>query len=144
MNSDFEELLSLFNANEVRYLVVGGYAVMLYTEPRYTKDLDVWIEANEGNAARVFRALAEFGAPLAGLTPTDFAQEGCFYQLGRPPVRVDILMSIEGVAFEDAWGNRQESVLGAQKAWFIGRADLIKNKRASGRHIDLHDADLLG
>ena len=144
MNSDFEELLSLFNANEVKYLVVGGYAVMLYTEPRYTKDLDVWIEASEGNAARVFRALAEFGAPLFGLTAADFAKEGCFYQLGRPPVRVDILMSIDGVAFEEAWGNRQESVLGSQKAWFIGRADLIKNKRASGRHIDLHDADLLG
>ena len=144
MNSDFEELLSLFNASEVKYLVVGGYAVMLYTEPRHTKDLDVWIEASEENATRVFDALVEFGAPLSGLTPADFAQEGCFYQLGRPPVRVDILMSIDGVAFKEAWSNRQESVLGTQKAWFIGRADLIKNKRASHRHIDLHDADLLG
>ncbi len=90
MNSDFEELLSLFNANDVKYLVVGGYAVMLYTEPRYTKDLDIWIEPSEDNAARVFRALSKFGAPLSGLTPSDFAHEGCFYQVGIPPVRVDI------------------------------------------------------
>ncbi len=79
MISDFEELLKLFNDNDVRYLVVGGYAVMLYTEPRYTKDLDLWIDASEDNAAKVFRALAEFGAPLSGLSANDFAQEGFFY-----------------------------------------------------------------
>lgn len=143
MNSDFEELLSLFTANGVRYLVVGGHAVMLYTEPRYTKDLDLWIEPTEDNAARVFRALTDFGAPLSAMTPADFAAEGCFYQLGRPPARVDILMSIDGVSFGQAWNNRQEAALGSQQVWFISRADLIRNKRASGRHIDLHDADLL-
>jgi len=123
---------------------VGGYAVMLYTEPRYTKDLDIWIDPSPENAGKVFRALAEFDAPLAGLSPSDFSKEGFFYQLGRPPARVDILMSVDGLSFGDAWGNRQESVLGGQVAWFVGRGDLIKNKRASGRHIDLHDADLLG
>jgi hypothetical protein len=143
MNSDFQELLNLFNRDGVRYLIVGGHAVMLYTEPRYTKDLDIWIETNKDNAARVFAALAEFGAPLAGLTPDDFSREGFFYQLGRPPARIDILMSIEGLTFEQAWENRQKAKLGNQETWFIGRADLIKNKRASGRHIDLHDADLL-
>ena len=116
---------------------------MLYTGPRYTKDLDLWVEASEDNAARVFRALAAFGAPLAGMTPADFAAEDCFYQLGRPPARVDILMSIDGMSFEHAWNNRQQAALGSQQAWFICRADLIRNKRASGRHIDLHDADLL-
>jgi hypothetical protein len=144
MNSDFKDLLSLFNRNVVRYLIVGGYAVMQYTEPRYTKDLDVWIDASHENADRAFRALAEFGAPLVGLTPADFAREGFFYQLGRPPARIDILMSVDGLSFREAWENRHESVVGGQTAWFIGRADLIKNKRASGRHIDLHDADLLG
>ena len=144
MNSDFAELLNLFNANEVRYLVVGGYAVMLYAEPRYTKDLDLWIEPTADNAAKAFRALAEFGAPLSGLSPSDFAHEGFFYQLGLPPARIDILMSIDGVQFEEAWRNRKEASLGTQPAWFIGRDELIKNKRASGRHIDLHDADLLG
>ena len=143
MNSDFEDLLKRFNASSVRYLIVGGYAVMFYTEPRYTKDLDIWIDPRPENAGKVFRALAEFGAPLAGLSPSDFSKEGFFYQLGRPPARVDILMSVDGLSFEDAWKNRQESVLEGQVAWFVGRGDLIKNKRASGRHIDLHDADLL-
>jgi hypothetical protein len=143
MNSGFEELLSAFNRSDVRYLIVGGHAVMLYTEPRYTKDLDVWIEASEENAARVFKALAEFGAPLTGLDPGDFARQGFFYQLGQPPVRVDILMSIDGVTFEEAWPNRSERVFGSQPVWFIGRSDLIKNKRATGRYIDLHDLDLL-
>jgi hypothetical protein len=91
MSSDFEELLRIFNGNEVRYLIVGGYAVILYTEPRYTKDLDVWVLANHENAARVWRALIEFGAPLVGLCPDDFAHEGFLYQIGQPPVRVDML-----------------------------------------------------
>ena len=143
MHSDFEELLSIFNVHEVRYLIVGGHAVMLYTEPRYTKDLDLWVEPNKENAVRVFRALATFGAPLSGLSPDDFAEEGFFYQIGVPPVRVDILMSVTGLTFADAWPNRNESQIGRQKAWFIGRADLLRNKRASGRHIDLHDAELL-
>ncbi len=143
MSSDFEELLNILNRNEVKYLIVGGYAVMLHTEPRYTKDLDIWIDATEENAARVFRALGSFGAPLAGLVPNDFAREGFFYQIGVPPVRVNILMSLDGLKFEEAWPNRVESAFGAEHAWFIGRADLIKNKRACGRHIDLHDAQLL-
>ncbi len=143
MSSDFEELLRIFNGNEVKYLIVGGYAMMLYTEPRYTKDLEVWVLANPENAGRVWRALAEFGAPLAGLCPDDFAHEGFFYQIGRPPVRVDILMSIDGVKFEEAWPGRTQSHLGAQPACFIGKEDLLKNKRTTARHIDLHDAGLL-
>jgi hypothetical protein len=119
---------------------VGGYAVMLYTEPRYTKDLDVWVQANPENAAKVWRALVEFGAPLTGLGPDNFAHEGFFYQIGQPPVRVDILMSIDGVTFEEAWPKRMESHIGAQPAWFISREDLLKNKRTTGRHIDLDDA----
>ncbi len=143
MSSDFEELLKLFNGNGVKYLVVGGHAVMLYTEPRYTKDLGVWIEASEENAGKVFRSLAAFGAPLTGLSPEDFSREGFFYQVGMPPARVDILMSIDGVRFEDAWPNRNQSELGAQRMWFISRADLVRNKRACGRHIDRHDLELL-
>lgn len=144
MNSNFEELLSIFTENNVRYLIVGGHAVMLYTEPRYTKDLDIWVEADPENAQRVYLSLAAFGAPLAGLTPADFADLGSFYQMGIPPVRVDILMSIDGVTFQEAWPNRQRAKLGESEAWFIGRAELIRNKRAVGRHIDLHDAELLG
>jgi hypothetical protein len=87
--------------------------------------------------------LAQFGASLAGLKPGDFSRQGFFYQLGQPPVRVDILMSLDGVTFEEAWPNRSERSFGKQRAWFIGRSDLIRNKRASGRHIDLHDLELL-
>lgn len=143
MSSDFEELLRIFSGRAVKYLIVGGHAVMLYTEPRYTKVLDIWIEASPENAERVFRALAEFGAPLSGLSAADFAREGFFYQIGLPPARVDILMSVDGLTFEDAWPNRTQAPLGNQPAWFVGRADLVKNKRASGRHIDLHDAESL-
>lgn len=143
MNSDFEELLSIFNENSVRYLIVGGHAVMLYTEPRYTKDLDIWIDASPENGERVYRSLLAFGAPLAGLTAKDFTEEGAFYQVGIPPVRVDILMSIDAVTFAEAWPNRLQSKLGNAPAWFIGRGELIRNKRAVGRHIDLHDAELL-
>ena len=143
MNSDIEELLNIFSENGVRYLIVGGHAVMLYTEPRYTKDLDVWIDASAENARAVYRSLLVFGAPLAGLTAEDFAEEGSFYQMGIPPVRVDILMSLDAVTFAEAWPNRQQSKLGNAEAWFIGRGELIRNKRAVGRHIDLHDAELL-
>ncbi|MEO8597050.1 MAG: hypothetical protein ABI759_27275 [Candidatus Solibacter sp.] len=135
--------MNIFNENEVKYLIVGGHAVMLYTEPRYTKDLDLWVDATAENAALVFRSLLAFGAPLAGLTAQDFGDEGWFYQMGMPPVRVDILMSIDGVTFAEAWRNRQAGKLGKVAAWYIGRQELIRNKKASGRHIDLHDAEQL-
>lgn len=124
-------------------MIVGGHAVMHYTEPRYTKDLDVWVEAEPRNAVKVFNALAEFGAPLAEMTADDFAHEGFFYQLGRPPLRVDVLTSIDGVRFSDAWPRRERAGFGDRVVALISRADLIANKRAVGRHIDLHDAALL-
>ena len=143
MNSDFKELLSLFNENKVSYLIVGGYAVMLHSEPRYTKDLDLWIETSSENAQRVFKALSDFGAPLAGLSAADFAQEDCFYQMGRPPVRVDILMAIDGVRFEEAWRKRLEVNFFGVPSFVISREDLILNKRIAGRPQDLIDADAL-
>ena len=109
-NSTFKDLLSALNGCGAKYLVVGGYAVMLYTEPRYTKDLDIWVEPSPDNALRVFRALAGFGAPLAGIHADDFAVPDLIYQLGVPPSRVDILTSISGVDFADAWGRRQKAV----------------------------------
>jgi hypothetical protein len=95
-NFHFSELLRIFNDNGVRYLVVGGYAVMLWSEPRFTKDLDVWVGDDDDNAARVFRALAEFGAPLSGVRPADFAKPDLICQLGVPPLRVDVLTSYYG------------------------------------------------
>ncbi len=102
---EFSELLNIFNEHEVKYLIVGGFAVMKYSEPRYTKDLDIWVEPSRDNATKVFAALLQFGAPLKGLTEEDFAESG-FYQMGRPPSRIDVMMSLDGVDFSDAWENR--------------------------------------
>ena len=140
MNQDFKELLKIFNEYAVKYLIVGGYAVMKYSEPRFTKDLDVWVEASSENAKNIFQSLKSFGSPLEGLTEADFAQDG-FYQMGRPPVRIDILMSISGVEFQNAWGNRVQTDFDGVAAYFIGLADLIANKKASGRLQDLADVE---
>ncbi len=118
-NFHFSELLKIFNANGVKYLVVGGYAVMLYTEPRLTKDLDLWVGDDGDNASRVFRALAEFGAPLEGVEPADFAKPDLIYQLGMPPSRIDVLTSITGVDFETAWARRSEADYGELTAPFM-------------------------
>src|SRR5579872_2315698 len=109
MNSDFSDLLKLFNANGVRYLVVGGYAFGQHAEPRYTKDLDVWVSTDRENAYRVFKTLAAFGAPLTSITPEDFEQDSNIYQIGVAPVRIDVIMSVKGLSFEDAWKNRVEA-----------------------------------
>ena len=140
---DFRELLNIFAEHEVRYLVVGGYAVMKYTEPRFTKDLDLWIATDPENAEAVFAALREFGAPLKDLTPTDFTQEGYFYQMGNPPFRLDIMMSLPGVTFETAWANREEPHVEGLVIPFISKADLIKTKEASARDQDLIDVEKL-
>lgn len=140
VNTDFSELVKLFNDNQVRYLVVGGYAVVQHSEPRFTKDLDVWIATDTANAAAVYKALKEFGAPLADLTVRDFAIEGYFYQMGAPPVRVDILMGIPGVIFADCWARRTESRFDDLIVNFISKDDLIRAKLASGRPQDLLDA----
>ena len=140
MNRDFRELLKTFNEHAVKYLIVCGYAVMKYSEPRFTKDLDIWIEASPENGKNVFQALKTFGSPLEGLTANDFAQDG-FYQMGRPPVRVDILMSVSGIEFKNAWTNRVETDFDGVPAYFIGLADLIENKKASGRLQDLADIE---
>ena len=136
---DFRDLLKCLASHEVRYLVVGGYAVMKYTAPRFTKDLDLWISTDIKNAESVFAALMAFGAPLKGLTPADFSQEGFFYQMGRAPLRVDIMMSLTGVDFESAWRRLEKVVIQGIEVPFISKADLIKSKKAAGRPQDLID-----
>ncbi|MGA2053138.1 MAG: DUF6036 family nucleotidyltransferase [Opitutales bacterium] len=123
----------------MRFLVVGGYAVMKYSEPRFTKDLDLWIAVDATNAGAVFAALKEFGAPLSGLTAEDFRQEGQVYQMGRPPLRVDILMSVDGVDFEAAWAKRLITRIAGTEVPFMAKDDLIRSKRAAGRPQDLMD-----
>jgi len=142
-NSNFSELLSLFDGLEVRYLVVGGYALMQYTEPRYTKDIDLWVDATPENAAKVFQALKQLGAPLSGITVADFSTSGVFYQMGRPPVRVDVLTSLSGLNFPDCWERRVAGRFGTRNVWVIAIDDLIVNKRTVGRLQDLADVERL-
>jgi len=142
-SSDFRELLSLFREHRVRHLVVNGYAVMKYSEPRFTKDLDLWIATDPGNAASVYAALQAFGAPLKDLSPSDFSQPDHFYQMGRAPLRVDVMMSLGGVPFEEAWKNRVIVRLDDLEIPFISRADLIRAKEAAGRPQDKIDVEKL-
>ena len=143
VNSDFSDLLRLFNAGQVRYLVIGGYAVIQYAEPRFTADLDLWVGTDRRNAGAVYSALREFGAPLSELTVDDFAEEGYFYQMGVPPVRVDVLMGIPGIGFEEAWDRRVEIDFDGLSVPFIAREDLITAKHASGRPQDMIDVQSL-
>ena len=143
VNSDFTDLLNVFRKFKVKYLVIGGYALIQYAEPRYTKDLDLWISTDRENAVSVFRALKSFGAPLTGLTENDFSEEGYFYQMGIPPLRVDILMGVPGLDFKSAWKNKIEIDFDGLPVPFISKQDLIITKIASGRPQDLIDVDLL-
>ena len=136
MDSDFRELLKAFNDNGVEYLIIGGYAVIEYTEPYFTKDLDVWVRPNPENAIAVYKALKEFGAPLIEIKAEDFADESIFYQMGRPPFRIDIMMAIPGVSFEDAWPRKTASQFEDEPVYFIAREDLIENKLACNRKED--------
>ena len=146
MYPDFKELLSVLSAHRVKYLIVGAYAVSIHAQPRATKDLDVWVQANASNAEALFAALAQFGAPLKELVPADFAKPGPFFRLGREPVAVDILTDIPGVEFDAAWQRRVEDVVdpaSGLKANFISREDLISAKLASGRTQDLADVEAI-
>ncbi len=136
---DFKELLRAFNEREAEYLIVGGYAVMKYTEPRFTKDLDVWIRNSPENATKVYEALSEFGAPLQkdGLVPEDFTGDDMTYQIGVAPVRIDILTHISGLQFAEAWRNRVAGTFFGLPVHFISLSDLIINKRAAGRSSDM-------
>jgi hypothetical protein len=140
---DFRELLKLFEKHKIRYLVAGGYAVMKYSEPRFTKDLNLFIATDQNNANAVYSALKEFGAPLESLTSDDFTHGDYFYQIGKPPLRVDIMMSIPGIGFDEAWENREVVELADLKIPFISRSDLIRSKEASGRPQDKIDIDKL-
>lgn len=139
LDQDFNEFVGLFLDNDVRFLIVGGYAVAAHGLPRLTGDLDAWIWVGDDNASRVIQALAEFGFGTLGLTVDDFNHRDSVVQLGYPPHRIDILTDIDGVSFESAWEQRIEVEIGGRSVPFIGRDDLIANKRASGRPQDVAD-----
>lgn len=145
MFKDQRDIIAAFNAHGVKYLVIGGHAVGVHVEPRGTKDLDVFIRADEENSKAVFAALADYGAPLGGMTPADFNDKPTtVFQMGIEPGRIDILQGIAGVTFDDAWDSRVEKLLdGDTPAHVISREHLIQNKLAVGRHQDLADVEKL-
>jgi len=146
MLSDYRELLSILNAHGVKYLVIGAYAVAIHAQPRATKDLDILVKADPENAEAVFMALAQFGAPVQGVIPADFANPGPFFRVGREPVSVDIFTSIPGVDFDAAWSRRVETEFDQAtnlRANVISREDLLAAKRASGRRQDLADIEAI-
>jgi hypothetical protein len=142
--SDFEELLGYLTARNVRFVVVGGHALAYHGRPRYTKDLDVFVEPTAENATRLLGALEDFGFGGLGLTEADFDTPGKVVQLGVAPNRIDLLTSIDGVPFGDAWSGRVVGRFGCESVPFIGRRELLANKRAVGRLQDLADIEALG
>ncbi|MGD8805400.1 MAG: hypothetical protein PVH65_06095 [Chloroflexota bacterium] len=143
LNPDFTEFLQLLNDNQVRYLVTGGYAVALHGYPRYTKDLDIWIELSRDNAKKLIAALDEFGFASLGLSDQDFLEPGTVIQLGYPPNRIDLLTTVTGVDFEACYESRIVIHVDDVDVNFIDLVNLRKNKRAVGRPQDLADLDNL-
>ena len=143
LSKDFKEFLELLNENKVKYLVVGGYAVAFHGHPRYTKDIDVWIELSPDNANNIMNALKEFGFGSLGLKPDDFLESDQIIQLGYPPNRIDILTSLKDLKFEDCYKTKVEVEIQGLHIDFIDIENLKKNKRATGRPQDLADAENL-
>lgn len=142
-NPDFKDLFSALYDEGVEFIVVGAHAVMYYTEPRYTKDLDVWVRPTLANAERAHRALIKFGAPMADLSVEDLSLPGTIFQIGVAPNRIDVITSIDGVAFDEAWPRRVRSSYGLVPIAILSIADLRTNKRAVGRPQDKLDLDKL-
>lgn len=144
MNSDFKDLLRIFEEEKVDYLIVGAYAVIHYTQPRYTKDIDLWIRPSKENAARVARAFYRFGLPLVEVTQSDFETGGLQYVIGVSPCQIDFLTSLPGLPdFEAASTSRSSESVEGIPIHFLGKADLIKAKTTAGRPQDLADLDEL-
>lgn len=143
LQSDLNEFVALLNSQAVEYIVVGGYAVAFHGHPRFTGDIDFLVRATPINAERLLKVLADFGFGSVQLRPEDLTVEGRVVQLGRPPNRIDLLTSISGVTFEEAWASRVGGDLGAHRVFFLGWEALIQNKTASGREKDRADVSKL-
>ena len=139
LDQDFSEFVQLFLDNDVRFLIVGGYAMAAHGLPRYTGDLDTWVWIDHENAERIMKALTEFGFSSLDITANDFQSPNLVVQLGFPPHRIDLLTGIDGVEFQEAWKRRIEVEVNGVDVPFIGREDLITNKKAARRAQDLAD-----
>lgn len=143
MYQDYLDLLQCLNENKVKYLIIGGYAVIQYAEPRYTKDLDIWVEASLPNAKKVLKALSLFGAPTDNLEVEELAKPGLVYVFGVPPLRVDILNKASGCSFAYGWKTREKVKIDSVVANFISKQNLIKLKKKANRPQDLADLAVL-
>ena len=143
LQSDLREFIGLLNSNAVEYLVVGGHAVALHGYPRYTGDIDFWVRPSKENARAILAVLSAFGFESEGLKIEDFLIEGRVIQLGNPPNRIDLLTSVSGVGFEEAWATRVEALLDGLPIALVSREILVRNKRATGRAKDLADVEQL-
>lgn len=141
---DFKEWFELLNKHKVDYLIVGGYAVAFYGAPRFTGDIDVFIRREPENVKRVLTVLEEFGFSDPRLTSEVFLEPGLIIELGLPPVRIDLVTSIGGVEFEEAWPDRITGRYGNVEVAFIGQEHLVRNKRFTARKKDLADLESLG
>jgi len=143
LNQDFKEFIESLNRNNVRYLVIGGYAVAFHGHPRYTKDIDIWVGMDHENAVNILKAMAEFGFAALGLKEEDFTEPDQIIQLGYPPRRIDILTTPPGVDFEECYANRVQTKMDGIIVNFIDIENLKRNKKAAGRHQDLADIENL-
>ena len=143
IQSDFRDLLELFNKNRVKYIIVGGYALAFHGAPRYTGYLDIFVNANKDNAHRILKALDAFGFGSVGLSIQDFIEPNKVIQLGYPPVRIDIVTSISGVSWAEAYQTRVAGKYGDITVYYIGRKQFVINKRSVGRKKDLADLEAL-
>jgi hypothetical protein len=143
VNPDFKELLLAFDAHNVEYLIVGAHALAAHGHVRATKDLAVWVRPDDSNADKVLQALSDFGAPLGELTVDDLSTKETIFQIGLPPLRIDIITDIEGVEFAEAWPDRLETLFGGVPAFVISRHHLITNKKTAARLQDLADVQQL-
>ena len=144
IHSDFRELFESFNARDVEFLVVGGYALAFHGAPRFTGDMDLFINRGRENVKRILAALRDFGFASLNLTAEDFETPDRVVQLGVPPVRVDIVTSIDGVSWKEAWDGKTRGTCGAVPVYFISRREFVANKKAVGRRKDLADLEALG
>lgn len=143
LDPDFKEFIELLNENKVRYLIVGGYAVAYHGHPRYTKDIDIWVWINPSNAEKIIQTMKDFGFESLGLQPKDFLETDTVIQLGHPPNRIDLIMGIPGVDFEECYAARVEEENEGVSLPYIDLENLKKAKRASGRLQDLADIENL-
>ena len=143
LNEDYKEMLQNLLRNEVKFLVVGAYAMAAYGYPRATGDFDIWVDTTLENSQRIYKSVSDFGAPLSGITERTFTEKGIVFQIGVAPRRIDIITHIDGVEFHNAYQDKEEVEIENMKIPFLSKSNLIKNKKSTGREKDKIDIKYL-